>query len=48
MVDCVSPIYSELWRLEIPEFALFRNSQVTVSLDYPEFREFATAITQYI
>ena len=49
MVDSGSPMFSELWRLQIPEFALFRNSRlVTVSSGYPEIREFATAITQNI
>ena len=36
MVDSLSLIYSELWRFQIPEFALFRNSQVTVSSGYPK------------
>ena len=48
MVDSLNPIYSELWWLQIPEFALFRNSQVTVSSSYRKIREFATAITQII
>ena len=43
MVDSLNPIYSELWRLQIPEFALFRDSQVTVSSGYPEISEFANA-----
>ena len=46
MIDSLSPIYSELWRLQIPEFALFRNSQITVSSGDPEIEEFATAITR--
>ena len=48
MVDSLSPIYSELWHLQIPEFALFSNSLVTVSSGYHEIREFATALTQNI
>ena len=34
--------------LQIPEFEMFRNSQVTDSSDYPEIREFVTVITQNI
>ena len=34
--------------MEIPEFARFRISPVTVSLGYPEIGEFATAIAQNI
>jgi len=40
--------HSELCRLQIPEFALFGNSPVTVSSVYLENLEFATAITQNI
>ena len=39
MVDSLNPIYSELWQLQIPEFALFCNVQsqflqVTLKFEY--------------
>ena len=48
MIDSLSLIYSDLWPMQIPDFALFRNSRVTVSSETALTAEFVTAITQNI